>query len=233
MRILKVAYLDIGGSAQRDATAVARDIARESGSEVTWIGFHEGALDGSIVRRLLHLGRANIRAAERVSQIGSYDIVVAPAVTDGSSGYLERDLSAAILANFGPTPLLVVGRQPLRINQVLMLVDSTPACRTLARRFVQLGLWGEARIAVLPMDRPSVALFLQAEVEVLRAYGRSVTVLPALDLNFEEPELHSILDRVQAAVVAHRSLRVGLYFGAVRNDPFAIVAERTPLVLVP
>jgi hypothetical protein len=145
MELVKVAYLDAGGCAQHDAAEVARNIARESGSEVTWIGFDEGALHGSIARRLLHLGRANILVAGRVSAIGSYDIVVAPAVTDASSGYIERDLSAAILTKFGPIPILLVRRQLFRVNRVLLLIDSTPACRTLARRLVQLGLWGEAQ----------------------------------------------------------------------------------------
>ena len=113
-----------------------------------------------------------------------------------------------------------------------MRIDSTHACRKVARRFVQLGLWGEVRTAILSRGRPSVALFLRDHVEMLHSCGgRPVTVLPALDLNFEEPELQSILDRVELAVMAHLSHRVGLYFGAVRNDPFAIVAERVPLVL--
>lgn len=92
---------------------------------------------------------------------------------------------------------------------------------------------GLLKVAVMPMDRPSVGLFVQDEVKRLRSDGRTVSVLPALDLNFERPELESMLHHYQAAVMAHLSHRVGLYFGSVRNDPFAIVAERVPLVLLP
>lgn len=230
---MKVAYLDVGGCAQRDAAAVARDIARESGSEVTWIGFDDGPLHGSIQPRLVHLGGEATPPFERSSRLGGYDVVVAPAATDSSSGYIERELWAGLLAHSRRLPVLRVRRRPPAINHVLMLVDSTPACRTLARRFVQIGIWSEARILVLPMDSPSVGLFLEDAVETLRTGGNSVTVLPALELTFEQPELECLLGRVQAAVMAHLSHRVGLSFGAVRNDPFAIVADRAPLVLLP
>jgi hypothetical protein len=49
----------------------------------------------------------------------------------------------------------------------------------------------------------------------------------------EKPELQSILYRLEVAVVANLSHRDSLYFGAVRNDLFATVAERVPLVLLP
>jgi hypothetical protein len=171
--------------------------------------------------------------SKEISPFGAYNLVVVPAVMNGPAGYVEQEPSSAISAKIGHTPVLWVRRRPLQITQVLMLVDSTPACRMLARRFVRLGLWADARVMVLPMARHSVSLFLRGEVEFLRSTGRSVTVLSALDLNFKTQDLGLILQRFPAAVVGHLSYRVGLYFGAVRNDPFAIVAERTPLVLLP
>ena len=232
-KIAKVAYLDVGGPAQPDTAAVARDIARENGSELTPVGLDECVDYYSMRRRLFHVLRAGAMA-EPVSCTSAYDVVIAPAgvQADGSSARLESEVSA-ILAKFRRTPILRVRRRPLAIAQVLMLLDGTPACRALARRYVRLGLWADARVVVLPMDRPSVRGILQDEVEMLRSRGRSVTVFPALDLNFEAPELESILRLFPAAVVGHLSHREGLYFGAVRNDPFAMIAERVPLVLLP
>jgi hypothetical protein len=46
-------------------------------------------------------------------------------------------------------------------------------------------------------------------------------------------ELEAMLHHYQPVVMANLSDRVGLYFGAVRIAPFAIVADRIPLVLVP
>jgi hypothetical protein len=54
-----------------------------------------------------------------------------------------------------------------------------------------------------------------------------------LDLNVGRSELEAMLHHYQPVVMAHLSDRVALYFGAVRIDPFAIVADRIPLVLVP
>ena len=105
MELVKVAYLDAGGCAQRDAAAVARNIARESGSEVTWTGFNEGATHGSIGRRLLHLRRASTLAAERVCNIGAY--VTASAVTDTTERVFHARAvgshSRQIRADYPPT----------------------------------------------------------------------------------------------------------------------------------
>jgi hypothetical protein len=114
-----------------------------------------------------------------------------------------------------------------------MVLDSTPACRTLAQGYVRLNLWSDARLIILPIDRPSVASFLQDELDFVRRNHQRVSVLRPLDLDFEREDLETLLHGFQAAVVGHLSRRVGLYFGAVRNDPFAMIAERVPLVLLP
>jgi hypothetical protein len=122
---------------------------------------------------------------------------------------------------------------------------------------VELGLFGGLQksgyLQLIAMrDQPSkgkVTATLRQKVEKLppvwplrtrdnqgparRDGARKLTVLPALDLNFEPPELESILRLFQVAVVGHLSHREGLYFGAVRNDPFVMIAERVPLVLMP
>ncbi len=163
------------------------------------------------------------------------DLVLVPANAriDGSWAEVWSEV-AWFLVQRGHVSILRVSRRPLDVRKVILIVSSTGRCSQLAHGYLELGLWPEASVSILPIGdyRPRVAENVEAQLDLLQASGRDPSLLPPIDLDFEAADLEQILSPFPAAVVGHLSYRAG-WFDAVRSDPFEIVASRVPLVLIP
>ncbi len=166
--------------------------------------------------------------------LAEQDLAVVPAEVgfDGSFELFDEEV-AALVQSLGSVPVLRVRRRPLRVSSVLLLLDNTPLSPSLSTLYQKLGLWAEARVVILPMDRPSVPAIVQAQVHSLRAHGYDVAVMQPLDLNFEKSDLESLLPQFHVAVMGHLSYRIGPFFDLVRNNAFEIVAKQVPMTLLP
>ena len=167
-------------------------------------------------------------------ELAEDDLAIVPAEVglDGSFELFDEEV-AALVQLLGSVPALRVRRRPLRVSSVLLLIDNTPLSRKLATLYEELGLWAEARVVILPMDRPSVPAIVDAQVHSLRAHGYDVTVMQPLDLNFERSDLERLLFPFHVAVMGHLSYRIGPFFDVVRNNAFEIVAKQVPMTLLP
>ena len=170
-----------------------------------------------------------------IGRAAEADLVLVPANVriDGSWAEVWSEV-AEFLVQRSHTPVLRVSRRPLEVTKVVLVVSSTGRCSQLASKYLELGLWPEARVSVLPIGdyRPRVSENVGAQLDLLRASGRDPGLLPAIDLDFEAAELERMLSPFQAAVVGHLSYRAG-WFDSLRSDPFEITASYVPMVLIP
>jgi hypothetical protein len=150
-------------------------------------------------------------------------------------GWAEiQDEVAEFLVQKTQVPILRVSRRPLNVRKVVFIVSSTGRCSRLVHAYLELGLWPEASVSILPVGdyRPRVAENVREQLDLLHTRGRDAVLLPPIDLDFEAVDLEQLLSPFQAAVMGHLSYRAG-WFDSVRFDPFETVASRVPLVLVP
>jgi hypothetical protein len=174
------------------------------------------------------LSRLTARAAEA-------DLVLIPANVRMDGGWAQIHSEVAeFLVRQGHVSILRVSRRPLDVRKVVLIVSSTGRCSQLAHRYLELGLWPEASVSILPVGdyRPRVAENVREQLGLLHPQDRNAVLLPPIDLDFEVADLEQLLSPFQAAVMGHLSYRAG-WFDSVRFDPFEIVASRVPLVLVP
>lgn len=117
----------------------------------------------------------------------------------------------------------------------LLLVAGAPGCDRLAAGLLRSGLWPSAAVSILPVAgyRPRIRAMVEAQAELLRAHGRTVSIMKPIDLDFEAPELAGRIGRFDAAVASGLSNRACWPFGMVRDCALETVAETAPLLLVP
>ncbi|MFC1458103.1 hypothetical protein ACETIH_15570 [Microvirga arabica] len=163
------------------------------------------------------------------------DLVLVPANVGMDGGWAEGWSEVAeFLVRRSDVAILRVSRKPLNVRKVVFVLSSTERCSQLARGYLELGLWPEASISILPIGeyRPGVAENVREQLDLLRTRSRNAALLPPIDLDFEAADLEQVLSPFQAAVMGHLSYRAG-WFDSVRSDPFEVVASRAPVVLVP
>jgi hypothetical protein len=179
------------------------------------------------------IGGSDIR--ELAAKAAESDLVLVPANVGMDGGWAEVwGEVAELLLRRRRVPILRVSRKPLDVKKVLLVVSSTGRCSHLANRYLELGLWPEAGISILPIGdyRPRVSQNVREQLDLLRIRGRDVTLLPPIDLDFDAADLQQVLALFQAVVIGHISHKAG-WFDAVRYDPFEVVASRVPAVLLP
>ncbi|KFG66559.1 hypothetical protein JH26_28495 [Microvirga sp. BSC39] len=179
------------------------------------------------------IGGPDIR--ELTAKVAEADLVLIPANVgiDGSRAEVWSEV-AEVFAQRQHVPILRVLRRPLQVKKVVLVVSSTRRCSQLARRLVELDLWPEAAISILPIGdyRPRVSQGVREQLDLLRTSGRDAALLPAIDLDFAAADLEQILSPFQVAVMGHLSYRAG-WFDSVRHDPFEAIASYVPVVLMP
>jgi monovalent cation/proton antiporter MnhG/PhaG subunit len=169
--------------------------------------------------------------------LAGHDLVVLPAGA-GPHGFAcdPRDEIASGLARARVVPVLRVARRPPGpVREVILLVGSSEACGALAAGLLRSGLWSQAAISIQPVadDRRGVRAMVEAQVELLRAHGRRVAILPSVDLDFEAPDLRARLVRYDAAVMSCLSTRHGGFMDSIRNCAHEVTAETVPVTLLP
>jgi hypothetical protein len=163
------------------------------------------------------------------------DLVLIPANVRMDGGWAEiRREVAEFLVRRGHGSILRVSRRPLDVRRVVLIISSTGRCSQLALKFLELGLWPEAGVSILPVGdyRPRVSENVREALDLLHTQGRDAELLPPIDLDFEGDDVEQLLSPFQAAVVGHLSYRAG-WFDSLRSDPFEITASCVPLVLAP
>jgi hypothetical protein len=188
---------------------------------------------GKALRASRLIGGPDVR--ELTARAAESDLVLIPANVRMDGGWAEIQSEVAeFLVRQGHVSILRVSRRPLDVRKVVLIVSSTGRCSQLAHRYLELGLWPDARVSILPVGdyRPRVAENVREQLGLLHTQGRDAVLLPPIDLDFEVADLEQLLSPFQAAVMGHLSYRAG-WFDSVRFDPFEIVASRVPLVLVP
>jgi hypothetical protein len=121
------------------------------------------------------------------------------------------------------------------VREVVLVVGASEACGALAARLLRSGVWPSAALSILPVadHRPVVRAMVDAQAELLRAHGRAVRILPAVDLDFEAPDLRARLTRFDATVMSCLSTRHGGFFDSIRNCAHEVAAETVPVTLLP
>ena len=266
----------VGGTAQREASLAAIDLARDAGAQL--VGLSGAGLEPRRWGGPLPVGgafwaewtatrsRARMRescaaalqdfqtlaagvpgldvlarheeaeAAELARLLAGHDLVVLPAGAGHHGADAEpAEEIAASLARARVVPVLRVRRRPERVRGIVMLVGDTPACGALAAGLLRSGLYATAPVAILPVadHRPAGPAMVEAEAELLRAHGRRVTVLPAVEPDFEPLALRATLGRYDVAAMACLSTRRGGVFDSLRGCPFEVAADTAPVVLLP
>jgi hypothetical protein len=207
--------------------AAMRGAARLSIEQFQAYGWDKGLRVNRIIGGS-DLSRLTARAAEA-------DLVLIPANVRMDGGWAQIHSEVAeFLVRQGHVSILRVSRRPLDVRKVVLIVSSTGRCSQLAHRYLELGLWPEASVSILPVGdyRPRVAENVREQLGLLHTQGRDAVLLPPIDLDFEVADLEQLLSPFQAAVMGHLSYRAG-WFDSVRFDPFEVAASRVPLVLVP
>jgi hypothetical protein len=179
------------------------------------------------------IGGSDVR--ELTARMAESDLVLITANVGMDGGWAEiQDEVAEFLVQKTQVPILRVSRRPLNVRKVVFIVSSTGRCSRLVHAYLELGLWPEASVSILPVGdyRPRVAENVREQLDLLHTRGRDAVLLPPIDLDFEAVDLEQLLSPFQAAVMGHLSYRAG-WFDSVRFDPFETVASRVPLVLVP
>ena len=156
---------------------------------------------------------------ELPAKLAESDLVLVPANVrvDGSWAEVWSEV-AEFLVQRSHAPILRVSRRPLEVTKVVLVVSSTGRCSQLACKYLELGLWPEASISVLPIGdyRPRASENVGVQLDLLRASGRDPSLLPAIDLDFEAADLEQILSPFHAAVAGHLSYRAG-WFDSIRS----------------
>ena len=173
--------------------------------------------------------------SSRIAPAGP-DLLIVPAGVgeDGGPSRPAREIAAA-LARARVCPVLRVRRRPAAMRGWLLLVAGAPGCDRLAAGLLRSGLWPSAAVSILPVAdyRPRIRAMVEAQAELLRAHGRTVSIMKPIDLDFEAPELAGRIGRFDAAVASGLSNRACWPFGTVRDCALETVAETAPLLLVP
>lgn len=176
------------------------------------------------------------QAADLVRTLAGQDLVVLPAGM-GPHGVecTPGEEIAASLARARLVPVLRVRRKVAAVRSVVIVVGSSPACGMLAAGLLRTGLWPTADVSILPVAdyRAGVATAVEAQVELLRAAGRKVRLLPSLELDFELADIGPRLATFDAAVLSCLSTHHGGLFDMVRNCAHEAVADTVPVVLLP
>jgi monovalent cation/proton antiporter MnhG/PhaG subunit len=175
-------------------------------------------------------------ASELARLLAGHDLVVLPAGAGHHGGDAEpAEEIAASLARARVVPVLRVRRRPDRVRGVVMLVGDTAACGGLAAGLLRTGLYATAPVAILPVadHRPAGPSMVQAQAGLLRAHGRRVTVLPAVEPDFEPLALRATLGRYDVAAMTCLSTRGGGVFDSLRSCAFEVAADTAPVVLLP
>jgi hypothetical protein len=174
-------------------------------------------------------------AQELTTRVADFDLVLVLAKVGmaGDCAEVQGEV-AEFLVRRGHFSILRVSRKPLNVGKVVLVVSSTGRCSQLAHGYLELGLWPEANISILPIGhyRPRVLENVRQQFHLLQTGGRDVALLPPIDLDFEVEDLEQILSPFHAAVIGHLSYRAG-WFDSVRYDPFEVVASRVPVALIP
>jgi hypothetical protein len=179
------------------------------------------------------IGGPNVR--DLTAKATEFDLVLVPANVGMDGGWTEVWSEVAeFMVRRGCMPTLRVSRRPLDVRKVVLVVSSTQRCSGLAQKYLDLGLWPQASVSILPVAdyRSRVAENVTEQLDLLQTRGRDAALLPPIDLDFEVADLEQILSPFQVAVVGHLSHRAS-WFDSVRRDPFEITASFIPLVLVP
>lgn len=207
--------------------ALMHDSARSSVSQFQAHGF------GKVLRVSRVIGGPDVRGL--TAKVADADLVLVPANVgiDGSWAEVWSEV-AEFFVQREHVSILRVSRRPLQVKKVVLVVSSTGRCSQLAQRLVELDLWPEATISILPIGdyRPHVSQNVREQLDLLRTSGRDAALLPAINLDFAAADLEQILSPFQAAVMGHLSYRAG-WFDSVRHDPFETIASHVPVVLIP
>lgn len=172
--------------------------------------------------------------------IAAHDVVVVPAGIGASMFVVPpAEELASLLIRRTTTPVLRVRRHPPRIRSIVVVVCGTPACRNLAGGLIRSGLWPTLPVSLLPVPRHGsrdeegrmLAEAVDEQAGLLRAHGRSVAVLEAIDPQ-DAGALESRVSGFDVAVMACLSRKAGP-FGALSLDPFEVVAGIVPVTLLP
>jgi len=197
-------------------------------------GFQEATAAEPGVDALARHEEADPRAL--TSLLAGHDLVVLPAGT-GPHGLPCEPLEeiASALARVRAVPVLRVAHRRGAVREVVLVVGASEACGALAARLLRSGVWPSAALSILPVadHRPVVRAMVDAQAELLRAHGRAVRILPAVDLDFEAPDLRARLTRFDATVMSCLSTRHGGFFDSIRNCAHEVAAETVPVTLLP
>lgn len=175
-------------------------------------------------------------AAELARLLAGHDLVVLPAGAGHHGGDADpAEEIAASLARARVVPVLRVRRRPDRVRGIVMLVGDTPACGALAAGLLRTGLYATAPVAILPVadHRRAGPAMVDAQAELLHAHGRRVTVLPAVETDFDSLALRATLGRYDVAAMACLSTRGGGVFDSLRGCAFEVASDAVPVVLLP
>jgi hypothetical protein len=178
-------------------------------------------------------GGSDIRAL--AAEAAEFDLVCVPANAGVDGTWMEpRSEVADLIVRRGRTAILRVSRRPLDVRNIILVTSSTGRCSGLAHRYLELDLWPEANISLLPIGayRPCVSQNVKEQLDLLQTRGRQATLLPPIDLDFEAVDLQHIVSPFQIAVMGHLTHRAS-WFDSVRYDPFEVVASCIPAVLLP
>ena len=205
----RVAFLEVGRGSTA-AAAVARALADE----------HRATL-------------INLRFSDLAVGVLA-DLVVAPAgVDEHDRPACARSEIATAAVLLTARPALRVTRRPLAVTNVVLFTSNTAGCGMLLRRYMELQLWPEARLSILPFGdyRTSVQQNLAQQLTDAKAIGQPLKVLPSVDLDFEVLDLAGSLEPFQVAVIAQPAPRSG-WFDAARNDPIEAVKSFVPMSMI-
>jgi hypothetical protein len=207
--------------------AAMRDAARSAAEE-----FETRSRDNVLkVSRII--GGTDVRAL--AAEAAESDLVFVPANVGVDGTWTEAWSEVAeFFVRQGHTAILRVSRRPLDVRNIVLVTSSTGRCSGLAHRYLELDLWPEANISLLPIGsyRPCVSQNVREQLDLLRTRGRQASLLPPIDLDFEAADLQQIVSPFQVAVMGYLTHSAG-WFDSVRCDPFEVVASCTPAVLLP
>lgn len=170
--------------------------------------------------------------------VAGHDLVVVPAGIGLSLFEVPpADELASLLARRTSTPVLRVWRPLPEVRSIVLVTGGTPDCGNLAGGLIRSGLWPFLPVALLPVAEEGAggdagaggAIVEQAGL--LRAHGRRVTVLDPVDPG-DAAALSSRVAGFDLTVMARLSNHAG-WLGALRRDPFEVVAGSAPVVLLP
>lgn len=169
--------------------------------------------------------------------LAGYDLAVVPAGA-GPHGFPcdPRDEIASDLARARVAPVLRVARRtPRPVRDVVLLVGASDTCGGLAAGLLRSGLWPQAAVTIQPVaeERPGVRVMVEAQAELLRAHGRRVAILPAIDADFDAADLRARVARFNAAVSSCLSTRSEGVLDSMRICAHEVTTDIVPVTLLP